>query len=131
MISTIVEYIRLNFIGGVLGFLLIITGILDSFKYHWEAKKIRAVGTAKGHSRQFINVAIYHDVVRVIYLLTINRDWYLLLVSLIALYTMFDMFWAIYTRYPYKMRGCPNFKRPNIVLYFINSTLPNQIRKKL
>ena len=127
----LIEYIRQNFLGGVLGFLLIITGILDSFKYHWEAKKIRSVGTARGHSRQFINVAIYHDLVRVLYLLTINRDLYLLLVSIIALYTMFDMFWAIYIHYPYRMRGCSNFKRPNIILYFLNSTLPNKIRKRL
>jgi hypothetical protein len=118
-------------LSGFFGILLIITGIFDSLKYTWAAKKIRNVGSSKGHSRNFINVAITNDLVRLLYFIFVDRDVYLILVSIIALYCMFDMFFAIYINYPYRMRGCSNFKRPNILLYFINSILPNRIRRKL
>lgn len=116
---------------GAFGVLLIITGLFDSLKYSWQAKKIRSLQSAKGHSRKFINAALVNDLVRFLYFVCVNRDVYLMLVTVMALYCMLDMFWAIYIYYPYKMRGMHNFKRPNIVLYTINSFLPNQIRRRL
>ena len=114
----------------IVGILLIITGIFDAWKYTWEAKKIKQVGTAKGHSRKFINMAVTNDLVRITYSLII-MDLYLIFINSIALACMINLWITIYRFYPYRMRGCPNFKKPNIFLYLINSLLPNQIRKKL
>jgi len=127
----IVESLQKFALSGFFGILLVITGIFDSLKYTWAAKKIRRVSSSKGHSRNFINVAMLNDLVRLLYFMFVDRDIYLICFSIIALYCMFDMFWAIYINYPYRMRGCPNFKRPNIVLYTINSFLPNKIRRRL
>ena len=114
----------------VLGILLVITGILDAFKYSWQAKKIRWVQSAKGHSRNFINVAIGNDFIRIIYL-CLHWDWYLLISSLIAMICMLDMWYAMYVWYPYRKRGLLNFKRPSMLKYIWNSFLPNKFRKRL
>jgi len=116
---------------GIFGILLVTTGLFDCLKYSWQAKKIRALQSAKGHSRKFINAALINDLVRFLYFICVNRDIYLMLVTVMALYCMLDMFWAIYIHYPYKQRGLNNFKRPNIILYTINSFLPNRIRRRL
>jgi hypothetical protein len=115
----------------ILGAILTITGIFDAIKYHWQAKSIRKVGLAKGHSRKFINVAILNDLTRLFYFIFIKQDIFLLISSIVALVCMFELYWVIYWFYPYRMRGCSNFKRPNTFIYFINSLLPNKIRKRL
>lgn len=114
----------------ITGILLTITGIWDGYKYHWSASRIRKIGTAKGQSRKFINAALSNDIIRIIHCL-ILPDWWLVLSSIFALIFMLEHWWAIYRFYPYRMRGCPNFKRPNIIMYLINSIIPNSIRKRL
>lgn len=113
-----------------LGLLLLYTGYLDATKYRLESAKIKQIGTAKGHSRRFINRAIISDAVRLLYL-SFKPDLFLITVSVIALGCMLEMFWTLYIYYPYKGRGLHNFKRPSIWLYFINSVIPNRIRKRL
>lgn len=115
----------------ILGIILTITGIFDAIKYHWQAISIRKVGLAKGHSRKFINVAIVNDLIRLVYFIFIKPDVYLLVSSIVALICMFELYGVIYWFYPYRMRGCLNFKRPNIFIYLINSLLSNKIRKRL
>lgn len=114
----------------IIGVLLIITGIFDAIKYIWEAKKISEVGTAKGHSRKFINMALTNDLVRITYSILIV-DFYLMFINAIALFCMFKLWWTIYLYYPYKNRNLLNWKRPNVFLYTLNSILPNSLRKKL
>lgn len=114
----------------ILGILLIITGIFDSYKYMWQAQKIRKVKSAKGQSRKFVNVAILNDVIRIFYCLII-QDVFILSTSVLAFICMIYLFVITYLYYPYRKRGLINFKRPNIILYMINSLLPNSIRKRL
>ena len=114
----------------IVGLLLIITGIFDAWKYTWEAKKIKQVGTAKGHSRKFINMAVTNDLVRIIYSIII-KDFYLMFINSIAFGCMVNLWITIYKFYPYRMRGYPNFKKPNLIIYTINSLLPNSLRKRL
>lgn len=114
----------------IIGILLIITGIFDAWKYTWEAGKIKSVGTAKGHSRKFINMAITNDLVRIIYSVLL-QDAYLMFINAIALFCMFKLWWSIYLYYPYRNRTQYGFKRPNVFLYIVNSILPNSIRKRL
>jgi len=114
----------------IIGVLLIITGIFDAIKYIWEAKKIAEVGTAKGHSRKFINMALTNDLMRITYSILIV-DFYLMFINAIALFCMFKLWYTIYLYYPYKQRGLVGFKKPNVFLYMINSILPNTIRKRL
>ena len=113
-----------------LGILLLWTGYLDATKYRLESRKIRLIGTAQGHSRRFINRALLSDATRLFYL-CFKPDVFLITVSIIALICMVELWWTIYIYYPYRMRGCSNFKRPNMWLYFVNSLLPNKIRKHL
>lgn len=114
----------------ITGWLLIITGIFDAWKYTWEARKIRFVGTAKGHSRKFINTAIANDLVRITYSVLI-LDFYLIFINAVALICMINLWYTIYLFYPFRNRNLKGFKRPNIIVYFINSILPNSIRKRL
>ena len=111
-------------LSNILGGLLVITGVFDALKYSWQAKKIRAVKSSKGHSRNFINAAIANDLVRIVYL-CFHWDWYLMISSIVAMYCMIDMWYAMYIYYPYRRRGLVNFKRPNFLVYFVNSLLPN------
>lgn len=113
------------------GILLVIWGYWDAIKYRDQTNKIRKVRTAKGNSRKFINKAIGNDLFRLFYFFFIERNFYVLLVSALALYCMLELWYCIYLHYPYRMRGCPNFKRPSLWDYFINSLVPNKHRKKL
>lgn len=115
---------------------MIWTGILDAWKYIWQAQAIRKIGTAKGHSRRFINAALHSDHVKTLYLIGIGIvnskvDWYLLSSAVVALFTMSYLWYTIYLLYPYRQRGLMNFKRPNIFVYLVNSLIPNNLRKRL
>jgi len=114
----------------IIGALLVFTSIFDAVKYSVQARKVWRIQSAQAMSRKFINFAISNDIVKLCYGI-ILVDWYIIISSVLALICMFDLFYAIYRWYPYRMRGCPNFKRPNVFLYTINSILPNSIRKKL
>jgi hypothetical protein len=113
------------------GFALVLWGYVDAVKYRNQTKKIKQVKTAKGNSRNFINKAIGNDLFRLFYFFFIDRNLYILITSLLALICMVELFFVIYRFYPYRMRGCPNFKRPNLWDYFVNSIISNQIRKRL
>ena len=114
----------------VFGIALIITGLFDSWKYVWQSQKIIRTRCAKGQSRKFINVAIFNDMVRIAYALIIV-DYYILATSLFVFFCMIHLLIVTYIYYPYRGRGLHNFKRPNFILYMINSILPNTIRKRL
>jgi hypothetical protein len=114
----------------IFGILFIITGIFDAIKYVWTGKKIAHVKSAKGHSRKFINVAILNDIVRLAYGIVIH-DVFIILTAIVAVVCMGYMFYEIYKYYPYRMRGCSNFRKPNLLLYTLNSFMPNRIRKRL
>jgi lipid-A-disaccharide synthase-like uncharacterized protein len=120
----------INSLRGLIGFCLVITSIFDCWKYVWQAQSIKKVGTAKGHSRKFINVAILNDIIKLSYGIII-LDLFIMLSSVLALITMGYNFYIIYKHYPYKKRGLINFKRPSMILYFVNSIVPNRIRKRL
>ncbi len=113
-----------------LGLLLIVTGIFDAYKYHWGAKAIRKARTARGHSRKFMNVAIWNDATRIAYL-SFRWDAFLMISSLLAIICMLEMWWAVYWFYPYKRRKQKNFKRPSLMVYVINSIQSNKTRKRL
>jgi len=114
----------------VIGGLLVITSIFDALKYSVQARKIQKAKSAKSMSRKFINFALVNDFVKLGYGFIIS-DLFIISASILALICMLDLWWQIYWWYPYRMRGCVNFKRPNILLYLINSILPNRIRKRL
>lgn len=113
-----------------ISYLLIFTSILDAVKYSIQSNKIKRIGTARGSSRKFINFAIFNDIVKLLYGVVIH-DWFIIISSFIALICMLEMFWTIYKFYPYRMRGCLNFRKPNIFIYTLNSWMPNRIRRRL
>jgi uncharacterized protein with PQ loop repeat len=118
------------FIKDVMGGLLIVTSIFDALKYSLQARKIQKAKSAKSMSRKFINFALLNDFVKLNYGFIIS-DIFIISSSILALVCMIDLFYQIYLWYPYRMRGCQHFKKPNILLYLINSILPNRIRKRL
>lgn len=121
---------NLTIIKDSLGVVLIFTGILDGWKYIWQAQGIKRVGTAKGHSRKFLNAAIGNDLIKMLYAISI-KDGFIFSTSVLALISMCYNYYIVYKFYPYRMRGCSNFKRPNIFLFLLNSALPNKLRKRL
>lgn len=114
----------------IIGGLLIITSLFDAWKYIWQGEAIKKVGIAKGHSRKFINAAIFNDIVKLGYGVVI-LDIFIISSSILALITMGYNFYIIYRYYPYRCRGLHGFKRPNLFAYFLNSLIPNKFRKKL
>jgi len=114
----------------IVGGLLVITSIGDAVKYSIQANKIVKAKTAKSMSRKFINLALLNDFVKLNYGIIIS-DYFIIASSILALICMIHLWWIIYWFYPYKWRGLNGFKRPNILLYLINSILPNKIRKRL
>jgi hypothetical protein len=114
----------------IVGSILVITSIFDAIKYTLQANKIRFTKNAKSQSRKFINFAIINDVVKLYYGFIII-DWFIIISSLLAIICMLDLWITTYRFYPYRMRGCYNFKRPSPGIYLINSILPNRLRKRL
>jgi uncharacterized protein with PQ loop repeat len=114
----------------IVGSILVVTSIFDAIKYTLQANKIRHTKNAKSQSRKFINFAIVNDIVKLYYGYII-MDWFIITSSLLAIVCMLDLWYTTYLYYPYKMRGCFNFKRPSILIYLINSILPNKLRKRL
>jgi uncharacterized protein with PQ loop repeat len=112
------------------GVILVLTGILDAYKYFLQGRKIQKKKSAKNMSRMFMNYAISQDLTKLIYAIII-QDAYIFIISALALGCMLYMWEMIRCYYPYRMRGCPNFKRPGAIPYLINSLLPNQLRKRL
>ena len=106
-----------DFFGG----LLIVTSIFDAIKYSIQARKIQKEKSAKSMSRKFINFALVNDFVKLGYGIII-KDVFIILSSILALFCMIDLWIQIYKYYPYRMRGCSNFKRPNIFLYIAVSS---------
>lgn len=114
----------------IVGGLLIFTSVFDAAKYSIQALKISKAKSAKNMSRKFTNFAILNDLVKLLYGIVI-MDLFIIGSSILALGCMFHLWWETYLWYPYRCRGLLGFKRPNIVLYLINSLLSNRIRKRL
>jgi len=114
----------------IFGIILILSSIMDAWKYIWQAKNILKAGVAKGHSRKFLNVAILNDFIKVSYGIVIF-DIFIIISSLFALVTTLYNFYVLYLMYPYKGRGLKNFKKPGLLKYFINSLIPNSKRERL
>ena len=115
----------------ILGFALILSGILDAAKYYIQAAKIRKEGTARALSRRFINYAILNDIIKMAYGYII-MDLFIIFTSILALICMLYLFWTVYIFYNYKTypRTC-YIKRPSLFKYTINSIVPNSKRKHL
>lgn len=114
----------------IVGWIFVCTGVLDAVKYGIQSSKIKRLGTSKGMSRQFLNIAISNDIIKLTYGILIF-DFYVTITSLIALFTMCEMWWTVYQLYPYRYRNLKNFKKPSIFIYIVNSLLPNATRKHL
>ncbi|MDD5098586.1 MAG: hypothetical protein PHD31_02640 [Candidatus Pacebacteria bacterium] len=114
----------------IIGYLFILTSILDGLKYIWAANAVKKAGTAKGNSRKFLCAAIFNDIVKLIYGCVII-DIFIISSSLFALFTMCYNFYIVYLFYPYKYRNLNNFKRPGIIIYIYNSLQPNKWRRRL
>jgi len=114
----------------IFGTLLFITGIFDAIKYHIQANKVVYKKSSNNLSRKFTNFAIINDLVKTAYGIII-MDWFIISTSLLAMVCMLRLWWVQYLYYPFKMRGCYNFKRPHPILYLYNSLQANSIRKRL
>lgn len=126
-------FIHNQYLQELFGFILIITGIYDGWKYIWLGKAIKKAKSAKSQSRKAINAAIINDVFRTIYGI-ILLDWFIILSSVFAFLTMVYCWWQLYLHYPYEQYPKTKtiiIKRPNIFTYVINSFLPNSKRKHL
>jgi len=109
---------------------VIIAGVADAYKYMRLRQKIMRTKSSRDVSRMFALIAIICDIIFVAYTLII-RDPFLVFVRGIALYTTIDLYYFIYLFYPFKTRGLPNFKRPSLWTFFVNTLQPNGIRKRL
>lgn len=115
----------------VWGIILVVCRIYDAYKYHLSSAKIRKVKTAKGHSRDFGNIALGVDFFMLVYFIFYNFDWYMIVSTIVMIAFVIEYWLTVYFYYPYRMRGCVHFKRPHILKYFINSIQSDRTRKRL
>jgi uncharacterized membrane protein len=123
--------IETNLLKNIAGIILIFWGYFDAIKYYFQAQKIRELRSAKGNSRKFINMAIGNDLYRLFYFYFIDKNYYVLATSVLALICMIYLWNQIYWFYPYRCRGLDGFKRSSIMLFLLNSFVPNKLRKRL
>jgi len=119
------------YIEEVLKWLVLITGILDAYKYKFLTRKICRLKSSKEISRKFINISLLKNAVLLFWSYFFLKDWAITWSCVISLITGGEAFYYIYWHYPYKTRKLKNFKRPSILKYTINSLLPNGKRKRL
>jgi len=110
---------------------LIIARFFDGYKYHKQTQKIRKFKLARGHSRDFGNIAAGVDSFMLLYFIFKNWDLYMVISTIIMLFFVGEYWLTLYYFYPYRMRGCANFKRPNLWVYFLNSIQSDKYRKRL
>lgn len=121
----------MNILTEILRWSLLIMSIFDSYKYKIISNKIARLKSSREHSRTFLNVSIIYRMLLLLYSFLILKDWVINVSCLIALYTLVEAFYMIYIHYPYRMRGCKNFKKPSLWKYTCNSLYPNHLRERL
>lgn len=110
---------------------LIIARFYDGYKYFVQSRKIKELKSAKGHSRDFGNIALLIDGFMLGYFIFKNLDLYMIISTIIIILFVIEYWITVYRYYPYRMRGCSNFKKPNIWQYFLNSIQSDKYRKHL
>ncbi len=121
-----------DFLLNVFRIVVLISGLWDAEKYETQRSKIVRVKSAKSQSRMFLNKAFVIDVIKLIYVMVLYpHDYVLLIISGLPLITIARLFWITYLFYPYRNRGLLHFHRPSFMIYYINSWLPNRLRKRL
>ena len=115
----------------ILRWLVLLSGILDSWKYKLLSNKIARLKTSREHSRTFLNISIFNRILLLLYSYFILNDWVVTWSCIIALYTLIEAFYTMFVFYPYYKRGLKNFKRPSLWKYTLNSLIPNHIRQRL
>ena len=110
---------------------LLIARFLDAWKYLIQSNKIAKVKLSRGHSRDFGNIALGIDIFMLLYFIFNNFDVYMIISNIVMILFVGKYWFTLYWYYPYRMRGCPNFKRPNLLVYFINSIQMDKYRKRL
>jgi len=113
-----------------LSILLVVIGIFDSYKYKLQTRKIRQYRTARSQSRMFVNISLANSIIRTVFCIYVAQ-YLLAVVSLIGAFFIAELFFTIYIFYPYRKRSQFGFKKPNIIIYMINSFLPNSARRRL
>lgn len=125
------QYIPIKLeIKAIIAALVIIAGMADAIKYHWEKLKIVKNKSSRDCSRKFVLAAVLSNIVILVYVLMI-KDIPLILIKTVGLFLMCDLYMSVYRYYPYKNRKKRGWKRPNIVEYTWNAVLPNNIRVRL
>lgn len=119
-----------DIIGIILGYLLIIFGLLDGTKYISFGHKIRKVKSSKAYSRKGMNFAWINCFVTVLYGVYI-MDNYLAWSRIFILLAITYCWVEIYNFYNFRNRGLIHFKKPSIWVYLCNSMLPNRYRRHL
>jgi|SRR3972149_10780079 len=115
----------------ILGFFVLLSSILDSWKYRLLTKKVQRYKSSRSISRTFTNCAIFHKICLLLWAGLYLKDFTVTASTFFALFTSCELFYWSYIWYPYKQRGLKNFKRPGLIKYIINSLLPNHIRIRL
>ena len=113
------------------GISLLFVRFCDGYKYFMQSRKIKKLKTSKGHSRDFGNMALGIDLFMLLYFIIKKSDIYLLISTVIIIIFVVEYWITVYRYYPFRMRGCSNFKRPNVWYYFLNSLQSDKYRKRL
>ena len=112
-------------------YIVLILGILDSWKYHFLARKIARYKSSRDISRKFTNIGILYRIVLFFYAYFLLEDWVIAIGCIIAIFTLSETIYYGYLYYPYKEKRKKSFKRPSFLAYLWNSLLPNNLSKHL
>ena len=115
----------------ILKYIVLITGMLDSYKYKLQAQKVCRLKSSGQISRMSLVYAIGHRIPLLIYVWLLLKDNILIIISCTALYTMLEAFYYVYQFYPYRNRGLKNFKKPSIWVFIRDIFSKNKYGKRL
>lgn len=115
----------------ILKYTVLITGIFDAYKYRLQAIKIGRLKSSGQISRLSLLYAMGHRIPLLLYVWLVLQDKILIIISGVALYTMFEAFYYTWNYYPYRERGLKNFKKPSIFKFIKDTLEPNKYGKRL
>ena len=112
-------------------YMVLILGMLDSWKYHFLARKMARYKSSRDVSRKFTNIGILYRIVLFLYAYFLLNDWVISISCIVAIFTLGETMYYGYLYYPYLNKKKKNFSRPSFIKYLINSVLPNCLAKHL
>jgi len=117
----------MDWLFAISGFLLLVFGTFDNWKYVWQANKMKRMKSSYLISRKFLLMAFFSHLIGTIYVFPKN-DLVLLVVYSLGIFTAAYCYWVSYKNYPKRPKTAPW----NLGIFILDSLslLDNKTRQR-